>query len=68
MPKLTAILWLNTEFWLPFVEMGEATVEPERLQEGVELMMQVLRPYTTEEILAEPGSDRQEVCMRGDKS
>jgi hypothetical protein len=38
------------------------------LQEGVELLMQVLRPYMTEEAVAEPGSGRQEVYMRGDKA
>jgi AcrR family transcriptional regulator len=68
MLKLARIFWLIVEFWLPFVEMGEERVGPERLQEGVDLMMQVLRPYMTEEALAELGSGRQEVRMRGDKS
>jgi AcrR family transcriptional regulator len=54
-PKLAKIFWLIAEFWLPFVEMGEETVGPERLREGVDLMVQVLRPYITEEALAELG-------------
>ena len=67
-PKLATILWLITEFWLPFAEMGEEPVGPERLQEGVGLMIQILKPYVTEEVLAaELGSDRQEVYARGDK-
>ena len=67
-PKLAKVFWLIAEFWLPFVEMREEKVGPERLQEGVDLMMQVLRPYMTEEALAELGSGRQEVHMGGDKS
>jgi AcrR family transcriptional regulator len=57
--KLTKILWLITEFWLPFSEAGEQRVGPDRLQEGVDLMMQVLRPYMTEETFAELSSDMQ---------
>jgi len=67
-PKLVKIFWLIAEFWLPFVEMGEETVGPEPLQEGVDLMVQILKPYMTEETLAELGSGRQEIHLRGDKS
>lgn len=49
--RLATILWLIAEFWLPFVEMGEETVGPERLKEGVNVMMQTLKPYMTEETL-----------------
>jgi len=67
-PRLAKILWLITEFWLPFSEMGEEISRPERLHEGVELMMQVLRPYMTDEAVVEPGWDRHEAHMREDKS
>jgi hypothetical protein len=60
-PKLAKIIWLITEFWLPFAEMGGETVGPDRSQEGVGLMMQILKPYMTEEALAELSSDRQEI-------
>jgi AcrR family transcriptional regulator len=66
--KLARIFWLIAEFWLPFAEMGEETVGPERLQEGVELVMQILKPYMTEEALDELGSGRQEVHLRGERS
>ena len=66
LPRLARILWLITEFWLPFAEMGDEIVEPERLQEGVELLMQVLDPYMTEEAVVDPGWDRQEVSLRED--
>ena len=56
LPELAKLFWLIVEFWLPFVEMGEEAVGPERLQEGVELMMQILKPYMTEEALVELGS------------
>ncbi len=67
-PKLAKLLWLIVEFWLPFVEMGDETVGPERSQEGVDLMMQVLEPYMTELALGEPGSGRPGVHFEGDKS
>ena len=54
-PKLAKLFWLIAEFWLPFTEMVEEVVRPEQLQEGVDLMMQVLEPYMTEEALAELG-------------
>jgi AcrR family transcriptional regulator len=54
LPQLTTILWLITEFWLPFTEMGEENVGPERLREGVELMLQVLKPYMTGKSIGEP--------------
>ena len=66
-PKLAKILWLITEFWLPFAEMSEETVEPERLQEGVGLMMELLKPYLTEGALAEIGSGQQ-TYYRGEES
>ena len=67
-PKLAKLFWLIVEFWLPFVEMGDETIGPERSQEGVGLMMQVLEPYMTELALAEPGSGRRGVHFEGDKS
>jgi AcrR family transcriptional regulator len=66
--KLAKLFWLIAEFWLPFVEMGEEAVGPERLQEGVGLMMQILKPYMTEEALVELGSGRREVHLKGGKS
>ena len=54
-PQLADLFWLIVEFWLPFVEMGEETVGPERAREGVGLMMRVLEPYMTEQALAELG-------------
>ena len=65
MPELAKLFWLIVEFWLPFVEMGEEAVGPERSQEGVGLMMRILEPYMTEEALAELGSGSREVRSRG---
>ena len=63
--RLAKIFWLIAEFWLPFAEMGEERVGPERLQEGIDLIMQVLKPYMTQEALVELDPSRQEVHMRG---
>ena len=68
LPELAKLFWLIVEFWLPFVEMGEEAVGPERSQEGVGLMMQVLKPHMTEAALAELGSGRREVHSKGGKS
>jgi hypothetical protein len=53
--KFAAFLPNGAKFWLPFVEMGEERVGPERLREGDDLMMQVPRPYIIEGALAELG-------------
>jgi hypothetical protein len=65
LPELAKLLWLIVEFWLPFVEMGEEAVGPERSREGVGLMMRILEPYMTEQALAELESGSREVQFRG---
>ena len=67
LPGLAKLIWLIVEFWLPFVEMGEEAVGPERSREGVGLMMRILEPYMTEEALAELGPSRREVHRKGDR-
>ena len=67
-PELAKLIWLIVEFWLPFLEMGEEAVGPERSKEGVGLMMRILEPYMTEETLAKLGSGRREVHSKGGKS
>ena len=65
MPDLAKLFWLIVEFWLPFVEMGEEAVGPERSREGVGLMMRILKPYMTEQALAELDSGGREVRSGG---
>jgi AcrR family transcriptional regulator len=65
LPELAKLFWLIVEFWLPFVEMGEEAVGPERSREGVGLMMRILEPYMTEQALAELDSGSREVQSRG---
>jgi AcrR family transcriptional regulator len=65
LPELAKLFWLIVEFWLPFVEMGEEAIGPERSREGVGLMMRVLEPYMTEQALAELGPGSREVHSRG---
>jgi len=43
--RLATLCWLVSEFWLPMVELSGESVDAARIQEGVELMMQILRPY-----------------------
>ncbi|MBI3942527.1 MAG: TetR/AcrR family transcriptional regulator [Chloroflexi bacterium] len=43
--SLAEIIWLISEFWLPSVEASGQAVDPAQMRHGVDLMMQVLRPY-----------------------
>lgn len=43
--QLADICWLISEWWLPTIEMKGETVTPERMQQGIDLMLQVLQPY-----------------------
>jgi AcrR family transcriptional regulator len=43
--RLAELCWLISEFWLPSVEVSGQAVDSEAMRHGVELMMQVLRPY-----------------------
>jgi AcrR family transcriptional regulator len=65
LPELAKLFWLIVEFWLPFVEMGEEAIGPERSREGVGLMMRILEPYMTEQALAELDSGSGGVRSRG---
>jgi AcrR family transcriptional regulator len=65
LPDLAKLFWLIVEFWLPFVEMGEEAAGPESSREGVGLMMRILKPYMTEQALAELDSGSREVRSRG---
>ena len=43
--RLAKVLMLVAECWLPYEETAGGELEPGQRQEGVELMMQVLRPH-----------------------
>lgn len=50
--RLAKVLMLVAECWLPYEETAGGELEPERRQEGVELMMQVLRPHLADDVTA----------------
>lgn len=56
LPELARVLMLVAEFWLPFEETGDETMDQGRVREGVGLMMRVLEPRLTEK--RRPGSTR----------
>jgi AcrR family transcriptional regulator len=68
LPRLSKNIWLIIEFWLPFAELGEESIEPKHLEEGVALLMQVLAPYLTNDSIAGPGAGRPDHSIREDKS
>lgn len=43
--RLADLCWLISEFWLPAIEIRGITIDQEKMQQGVALMMQVLQPY-----------------------
>lgn len=43
--RLADICWLITEFWLSSLEVSGQPVDEAGIERGVELMLQVLRPY-----------------------
>lgn len=44
-PTLSDIIWVLADFWLPYAEIGGQTLTASQTEEGVRLIMQVLRPY-----------------------
>jgi AcrR family transcriptional regulator len=46
--NLAEIIWMITEFWLNSLEISGKTVDPSQMDRGVQLMMQILRPYIKE--------------------
>lgn len=45
--NLAEIIWMISEFWLTSVELGGKTVNELQMERGVQLMMQVLKPFIT---------------------
>lgn len=50
--RLAKVLMLVAECWLPYEETAGGELEPEQRQEGVGLMMQVLRPHLADDATA----------------
>lgn len=45
--RLADLCWLISEFWLPSVEISGSEADDAQTQQGIDLMLQVLRPYLT---------------------
>ena len=45
---LAEVLWMITEFWLSSLEVSGKTVNESQMECGVQLMMQILKPYIME--------------------
>lgn len=43
--RLAELAWMMTEFWLPAVELGGREVTEREIDHGLELLVQLLRPY-----------------------
>jgi AcrR family transcriptional regulator len=43
--RLADMIWLISEFWLASVEVSGQQVDEAEMERGIELMMEVLRPY-----------------------
>jgi AcrR family transcriptional regulator len=53
--ELAQISWILADFWLPFVELGGTEPGPAQIRQGEQLILRILRPYLTDQALAEPG-------------
>ncbi|HEY9629010.1 MAG TPA: TetR/AcrR family transcriptional regulator [Coleofasciculaceae cyanobacterium] len=53
LPALIKIIWLINDAWLPSLEMEDAAINPQTIQEAINLMLQVMRPYMSKTALAE---------------
>ena len=56
LPALVKAAWIVSDSWLSFLESGGEAVEPESMRQGVDVLIQVFRPYLTEEALRELSS------------
>lgn len=46
--RLSKIGWMITDYWLPFLEVEGRTINRKSAQQGVELIMTLLRPYLSD--------------------
>lgn len=46
--NLAEVIWMITEFWLSNLEISGRTVDKSQMERGVQLMMQILKPYINE--------------------
>lgn len=53
LPALVKAGWILGTNWLEFLEAGGHPVEPEQMEQGVEVIFEVIRPHLTEGALAE---------------
>lgn len=50
---LARTIWLMVDFWLPFEELGGATIGPADLLRGARFVLHMLRPYLAPKALAD---------------
>ena len=53
LPAFVKAAWIVSDNWLSFLESGGEAVEPESMRRGIDVLIQVFRPYVTEEALRE---------------
>ncbi|HEY9645659.1 MAG TPA: TetR/AcrR family transcriptional regulator [Chroococcidiopsis sp.] len=53
LPALIKIILLINDAWLPSLDMEDQAINPQTIQEAINLMLQVMRPYMTTAALAE---------------
>ena len=54
--RLTELIWLISEFWLPTLEISDRTTRSDDFYHGVELMSQVMAPYVVTSPARRPNS------------
>ena len=56
LPALVKAAWIVSNGWLSFLEGGGEPVEPASMRQGTDVLVQIFRPYLTEEALRELSS------------
>uniref|UniRef100_A0A8J7D0J5 Uncharacterized protein n=1 Tax=Desmonostoc muscorum LEGE 12446 TaxID=1828758 RepID=A0A8J7D0J5_DESMC len=51
--SITKIIWLISDYWLSFLDLEEDAINPKNVQEAVNLIIEVMRPYLSDATLAE---------------
>ena len=52
--RLAEVVWLISEFWLARVEMSGDTLDAPQIERGINLMLQVLEPFSVEPLIERP--------------
>lgn len=51
--SITKIIWLISDYWLAFLDLEDKVISPKNVEEAIDLIIQVMRPYLSDAALDE---------------